>query len=112
LGKNEGWLADSGHTRRAVDFVHEWSGEVPVEKRETLKQIGIGASKFYDWESRYGQDNQHNGQIPREGWLEEWEQEAILRYYDEHPGKGYRRLSYMMLDAEVVAVSPVACIVS
>lgn len=55
----------------AVDFVHEWSGKVPVEKREMLKQIEIGASKFYDWESRYGQDNQHNGQIPREGWLEE-----------------------------------------
>lgn len=89
-----------------VDFVHEWQGRVPAGKREMLTQIGIGASKFYDWERRYGQDNQHNGQLPREGWLEEWEQEAIVGYYDEHPGEGYRRLSYMMLDAEVVAVSP------
>ena len=80
-----------------VDFVHEWQGRVPAGKREMLTQIGIGASKFYDWERRYGQDNQHNGQTPREGWLEEWEQEAILRYDDKHPGEGYRRLSYMML---------------
>lgn len=89
-----------------VDFVGEWAGKATIGKQEMLKQIGIGTSKFYDWERRYGQDNQHNGHIPRRGWLEEWEQEATLQYYDEHPEEGYRRLSYMMLDADVVAVSP------
>ena len=35
-----------------------------------------------------------------------WEREAIVAYYRDHPLEGYRRLTYMMLDADVVAVSP------
>ena len=34
------------------------------------------------------------------------EREAIGVYYGEHLGNGYRRLSYMMLDEDVAAVSP------
>jgi len=44
--------------------------------------------------------------VPRWFWLEPWEREAIKSYYTEHPDEGYRRLSYMMLDGDVVAVSP------
>lgn len=72
-----------------VDFVCEWAGRATIGKQEMLMRIGIGTSKFYDWESRYGEDNRHNGQIPRRGWLEEWEREAILLYNDEHPEEGY-----------------------
>jgi len=45
-------------------------------------------------------------EIPRDFWLEEWEKEAIVRFHLEHPRDGYRRLTYMMMDADVVAVSP------
>jgi transposase InsO family protein len=38
--------------------------------------------------------------------LEEWEKQAIIEFYREHPLEGYRRLTYMMLDADIVAVSP------
>jgi transposase InsO family protein len=38
--------------------------------------------------------------------LEEWEKQAILGFYREYPQEGYRRLAFMMLDADVVAVSP------
>lgn len=38
--------------------------------------------------------------------MEEWEKQAIIEFYREHPLEGYRRLTYMMLDADVVAVSP------
>ena len=38
-------------------------------------------------------------------WLEDWEK-AILDFHAEHPLEGYRRLAFMMLDADVVAVSP------
>lgn len=44
--------------------------------------------------------------MPRDFWLEPWEKEAILRYQQEHPLEGYRRLAFMMLDQNVVAVSP------
>src|SRR5262249_4950730 len=39
-------------------------------------------------------------------WLEDGEKAAILAFYDRYPLEGYRRLAYMMLDADIVAVSP------
>jgi hypothetical protein len=35
-----------------------------------------------------------------------WEKQAILDYHARHPLEGYRRLTFMMLDDDVVAVSP------
>ena len=49
--------------------------------------------------------NEHNALVPRDHWLEAWEREAILTFYAEHPLEGYRRLTYMMMDADVVAAS-------
>jgi transposase InsO family protein len=36
----------------------------------------------------------------------EWEQRAIVDYHERFPLEGYRRLSFMMLDHDIVAVSP------
>jgi transposase InsO family protein len=36
----------------------------------------------------------------------EWEKEAIINYAKSHLGEGYRRLTYMMMDEDIVAVSP------
>jgi putative transposase len=44
--------------------------------------------------------------VPRDWWLEAWEKQAILDYHDRHALDGYRRLAFMMLDDDVVAVSP------
>lgn len=71
-----------------------------------MRWLGIAASKFYDWRARYGQVNEHNAWVPRDHWLEPWEREAIIAYHRQHPAEGYRRLTYMMLDADIVAVSP------
>jgi transposase InsO family protein len=38
--------------------------------------------------------------------MEDWEKQAIIDFYLEHPLAGYRRLTFMMLDHDVVAVSP------
>jgi len=48
----------------------------------------------------------HNGRVPRDFWLQEWERKAILDHQTQYPLEGYRRLTYMMIDADVVAVSP------
>ena len=58
------------------------------------------------WKERYGKANEHNGTVPRDWWLEAWEKQAILDFHDRHPLDGYRRLAFMMLDDDVVAVSP------
>jgi transposase InsO family protein len=50
--------------------------------------------------------NEHNALIPRDWWLEPWEKAAILEFHRAHPLEGYRRLAFMMLDADVVAASP------
>lgn len=71
-----------------------------------LNWIGIASSKFYSWKQRLGLENQHNGKIPRGHWLLPEEQQAIVEYSKENPKEGSRRLSYMMLDNDIVAVSP------
>ncbi len=67
--------------------------------------IDLPRSKFFNWRQRYGRVNEHNAWVPRDHWLEEWEVRAILGYWEQHPDVGYRRLTYMMLDANVVAAS-------
>ncbi len=46
---------------------------------------GLGLSKFYDWRKRYGKVNEHNGWIPRDWWLEDWEKQAIIEFHDKNP---------------------------
>ena len=43
---------------------------------------------------------------PLPSWNEGAAKQAIIDFHDRHPLEGYRRLAYMMLDADVVAVSP------
>jgi putative transposase len=74
--------------------------------RRFLAWLGVAASKFHDWRARYGLVNEHNALVPRDWWLEPWEKTAILEFHAGHPLEGYRRLTFMMLDADVVAVSP------
>lgn len=70
-----------------------------------MRWIGIQPGKYFTWKNRYGKVNEHNGWIPRDHWLTEAEKQAIIRFHFDHPLEGYRRLTYMMLDSDVVAVS-------
>ena len=94
-------------TRDAVvDCLRYWSVRTGLAQRQLLTWLGIPASKYYDWRRRYGQPNGHNAQTPRTIWLLPEERQAILDFQAEHPEEGYRRLCYMMLDANVAAASP------
>jgi transposase InsO family protein len=86
--------------------VKRWTARTKLPKTKLIGWLGVGVSKFYTWQDRYGQANEHNGQVPRDFWLEDWEKRAILDFHDRHPLDGYRRLAFMMLDNDVVAVSP------
>lgn len=44
--------------------------------------------------------------MPRDTWIEPAERQAILDFHDRNPLEGYRRLTFMMLDQNIVAVSP------
>ncbi|BCO09233.1 hypothetical protein GF1_16090 [Desulfolithobacter dissulfuricans] len=68
--------------------------------------MGVSPSKYYNWQNRYGKASEHNGLVPRDFWLEGWEKQTIIKFSLEHPLEGYRRLTFMMLDQDIVAVSP------
>jgi len=89
-----------------IDFVTRMAEKTELPVRRFVGWLEVKPGKFYDWRERYGKANEHNTWVPRDHWLEEWEKEAILRFRAQYPLEGYRRLTYMMLDADVVAVSP------
>jgi len=91
---------------QVIDFVNQWSAKTQLPATRFLDWLGIRSSKFYDWRARYGRVNEHNAWVPRDHWLQQWEKDAILDFERQYPLEGYRRLAFMMLDRNVVAVSP------
>jgi len=89
-----------------VDTVSEIKEQAHLPLNWLLSKASIGKSRYYDWQQRYGKVNEHNGKIPRDTWLTPEETERIVSWFKEHPFDGYRRCCYMMMDADVVAVSP------
>ena len=89
-----------------IDYVRYWSDKTGIKAAKMVNWIGIARSKYYHWRDRYGKVNEHNALIPRDFWLDDWEKQAIIAYYLDHPLEGYRRLTYMMMDDDIVAVSP------
>jgi putative transposase len=89
-----------------VDFVRSWSDKTDIPVARFTPWIGIGRSKYQDWITRFGKVNEHNAWVPRDHWLTEEEMARICIFARAHPDEGYRRMTFMMLDADVVACSP------
>jgi transposase InsO family protein len=86
--------------------VRYYSDKTEIAASDFIRHIGIARSKYYDWKHRYGKVNEHNAWIPRDFWLTGSERQTIINYYNDNPLEGYRRLCYMMIDANIAAVSP------
>lgn len=89
-----------------IDFVNRWHERSEFPASRFIGWLKISSSKFYSWRLRYGKANEHNGKIPRDFWLEDFEKDAIIRYHFDHPLDGYRRLAFMMIDNDIAYVSP------
>jgi len=89
-----------------VDFINHFHDLTEISVTRLTDWLGLSSGKFYDWKRRYGKVNEHNGKIPRDNWLEDQEKEAIANYFILHPRDGYRRLTYMMIDEDIVACAP------
>jgi len=89
-----------------IDFIRRWAPRTELPALQLVGWIGLSRSKYYDWKERYGQANEHNGLVPRDHWLENQEKKAILDFHAQYPLEGYRRLTFMLLDRDLVAVSP------
>ena len=86
--------------------MRHWSQRTELPASRFIPWLGIASSKFYNWKQRFGKVNQHNAWVPRDHWLTDQEKRAIIDFAAAHPLEGYRRLTFMMLDADVVAASP------
>lgn len=83
-----------------------WAVRSGLAVGQLLSWLGLPPGKYHAWRARRGLSNRHNALVPKVPWLLPWEREAIVVFAQQHPGEGYRRLAYRMLDADVVATSP------
>jgi hypothetical protein len=105
-GKLTGCWVPHDTRDQLVDFVRSWSDKTDIAVARFLPWIGIGSSKYHDWIQRFGKVNEHNAWVPRDHWLTDDEIARICQFARAHPTEGYRRMTFMMLDADVVACSP------
>jgi putative transposase len=89
-----------------VDFVRTWTEKTELPAERLLGWLGLARGKFFSWRQRYGKANEHNALVPRDHWLQDWEKRVILEFQERYPLEGYRRLTFMMMDRDLVAVSP------
>ena len=89
-----------------VDCVTSLSTRTDLAVRPMLQRLGIARAKFARWTASYGALPTPHGPVPRDHWLTQAERDGMLLFHDRHPLEGYRPLTYLMLDAGDVAVSP------
>ncbi len=81
---NGAWVPhDTGD--QVVDYINHWANGTELPVRRLLGWLGLGTSKFRDWKHRYGKVNEHNGKVPRDSWLEDWDY-ATARPRASSPG--------------------------
>lgn len=82
------------------------SSKSEISERRIVGWLGVARGKYFQWVQRYGKANEHNALVPRDTWLLPEERQAILDFHEQNPLDGYRRLAFMMIDRNLVAVSP------
>lgn len=89
-----------------VGFIDYWKERTGHPDQWFCHCIGIRQEKLISWRKRFSLPNRHNGQIPRDFWLDDGERQAIIDFYSEHRDDGYRRCAYMMIDQDIAYASP------
>lgn len=96
-----------------MDYITEMKIKTGFKLDYFLNNLELPKSKYYDWKTRHGKENNHNGKIPKEHWHTPEEEKAIVAYVKKHIDStdryfrdGYRRLTYRMIDEDVAVLSP------
>ncbi len=79
-----------------------------IPRTKLLGWAEVGRSVYYGWRDRQGAGNRPGGVAPNPRAATAAEKAAVLAYARAHPGQGYRRLAYMMIDGDVACLSPSA----
>jgi len=95
-------------TRETVLLILHNQGAIKPEFQSIGSQPGLPSARTSSipGTAGYGKVNEHNAPVPRDFWLEEREREAALAFYHHNPLEGYRRLTFIMLDQNIFAISP------
>lgn len=89
-----------------LSFTQYWNERSQISTQQLLAWLGLKRGRYYDWKQRRAKPNRHNARTPKSHWILEEERKAIINYAKNNLPAGYRRMSYLMLDADVAAVSP------
>lgn len=89
-----------------MDFIHHWQPRTGLTLGVFLRPLDIRHERYHQWERRYGKENEHNRLTPRDHQLLPEERARIVEFYSRNSLEGYRRLTYLMLDGDIVHVSP------
>lgn len=99
------WVAPAVRDE-VVEFVDFYSTLCALKTNVLLRWLRLSPRQFLRWKSRLGQGNFHNAPLPREHWITARERDSIIAFAGMNPLERYRSLTYLMLDQDVVAVSP------
>lgn len=91
-----------------MEFIEHIQDLTSSETQSILNHLTINRSTYHNWHKRQSEDRLTDikpvGRKPLH--LLDWEEEAIVDYYLTHQEQGYRRITFMMIDENIVYVSP------
>lgn len=88
---------------KTVTHLKERAG-FPLKKSPAV--LNLPARTYHRWTSFSGKKHCPEGRVPKGHWTLPEEREKIVAFKRQHPTVGGVRLTYMILDQGVVAVSP------
>ena len=99
----------SGEEKQMIlDYINRTINRSHIKLDWVLNQLGIASITYYHWRKKEaaGDLEDKPSIAPNLDTVLPWEEEAVVNYALEHTKEGYRRLSYMMPDDDVVYLSP------
>jgi transposase InsO family protein len=91
-----------------LDYITQTSQRSGQRINWILSHLGLSSNTYYRWRKleSYGNLEDQYTPGPNLDATLDWETDAVVEYALEHPKEGYHRLSYMMIDEDVVYLSP------
>ena len=93
--------------RQIVELIEKWRTKTELSAKQLVEWCSLPYSKFLRWRKRLQHPMQKLAKpVPKSHRLLPEEVQAIVDYCGENPGHGYRRLTWMLTDADVAYASP------
>ena len=91
---------------QVVDYVNRWTKRAELPAKRLLGWLDLPRASSTTGRTATGRPTSTTARSHATGGWRSGRRMAILDYHRQHPDDGYRRLTYMMLDADVVGGQP------